>query len=478
MRWLRGLAVVACLGLLGAAPAKVDWGRAAVEDLTAMHDIVRDNHPGPVDPLDPGFNDWLGQGERKLMAQARAARSEHDYQLVLRDYANGFGDGHLNVAMNDAQTHVWPGFLVRADAMGAPLLVALLDDGPAGLALGDELLSCGGVPAREMLQERVLRPLLNPHVPQRLMLKSGWLMVVDADDRKSQAASCVFEIAGRDEVVGLRWRPIDGAALTAALQKSSGIEIPAIGVRQIGDVWLISLPTFDPEGAQVGQLQALTAFLQSHAAMLHAARHVVIDLRGNDGGDDDWGDGVLGALWGDDAVNAVEGSEGATVDWRVSARNEAALRGNAARAGADAQPDAVAYYDGLAARMAGALAAGEVFMPESYPAAGVMPKLTSPFAHPVYVLTTPHCASACLDFLDTANEFPGVVRIGLETSADTDYLDTAAAVLPSGHATLHYAMKVFRGRKRAANAAYEPQIMWPGGVMGDASVAAWVAALP
>jgi hypothetical protein len=478
MRFLHPIACAALICLAGAAPLPAgDWTRAAEADIDAMHDIIQDNHPGPVDTLNPGFDDWLNGGRAQLMPMARAARSAADYRLVLRDYANGFADGHLGLVFPEAVPHVWPGFLIRADAPGGPVRVSVADAG-AGARVGDVLESCGGIPAARLLQDRVVRPLMNPHVPQRLQLRSAWLMVADTDDARSQYNICTFSVGGARRSVRLHWRPIDAAALDLKMQASSGIDIPRPGLRQIGGTWLISLPTFFPQGEQLRQMQDTIADVRAKVQTLHAARHVVIDLRGNDGGSDDWGDDVAGALWGAQAVNAIDASMSFKVDWRVSARNAAALRSKAARMRGDRQSDSAQYFDAIAARMEKALRAHQVFMRETDPASASLPRFVSPFAHPVYVLTTPHCASACLDFLDEVRHLPGVVLVGLETSSDTDYLEIAEAALPSGHATLHYAMKVFRERQRAANESYKPAIGWPGGTMTDASVAAWIGRLP
>jgi hypothetical protein len=69
---------------------------------------------------------------------------------------------------------------------------------------------------------------------------------------------------------------------------------------------------------------------------------------------------------------------------------------------------------------------------------------------------------------------PGVVHIGLPTSADSVYMDVNVVDLPSGVARLVYPMKVYRHRLRGNNRWYEPKLMWPGGEMTDAEVAAWV----
>ena len=74
-------------------------------------------------------------------------------------------------------------------------------------------------------------------------------------------------------------------------------------------------------------------------------------------------------------------------------------------------------------RKAAALKRRNLFLREAGDAAGPAPHLVSPFRHTVFVLTTPHCASACLDFVDLLNGLPGTERVGLETSSDTDYLE-------------------------------------------------------
>ena len=52
----RLLRLLPLLALAAAAPPS-PWPDIAVQDLTAMHDLIRDNHPGPVDPANPGFRD-------------------------------------------------------------------------------------------------------------------------------------------------------------------------------------------------------------------------------------------------------------------------------------------------------------------------------------------------------------------------------------------------------------------------------------
>ena len=167
-----------------------------------------------------------------------------------------------------------------------------------------------------------------------------------------------------------------------------------------------------------------------------------------------------------------------TVDWRVSERNAAALQSDAAMLRAAGQAEPADHLSALAARMAALSRTGTKLLSVPEPAGPAPAPFPSPFRHPVYVLTDPNCASACLDFMDLLHRLPGVVQVGLPTSADTPYLELASAPLPSGQATLAYAMKVYRNRARRNNEWYDPAIPWPGGAMTDEAVAAWIASLP
>ncbi len=467
--------------LVAAAPAPSSWSNAAVGDLKAINELIQDNHPGPVDALNPGFHAWMDQGAASLLPMARTARSLHDYQLVIRDYVNGFADGHLEVSFTDTEPHLWPGFLTREDMPGEPVLVSVVEQASGSTARpapGDELVSCDRLPVQRMMQDNVLRPLLNPHVPQRLRMVSSMLLVADTDDPRDQPTRCIMRRDRALRTLALNWRQISEAALMHERTLSSGIEIPEIGLRQVGDVAIISLPTFNPVGPELARMQALVASVQAQAVALHAVRHVVLDVRGNTGGSDGWGRDVAAALWGRSAVDAITASISDTVDWRVSARNLAALRSDTQMLQREGQPEIADYTAKLSARMSTSLSAHQLFMREIGLATGAPPHLVTPFAHPVYLLTTPHCASACLDFADLLGRLPGITRIGLETSADTDYLEEGSAKLPSGQATLSYAMKVYRQRARGANVSDRPAIGWPGGIMTDRSIASWVDTLP
>ena len=72
---------LAGLALLASAPvlaATGPWAEIARTDLTAIHQLLLDNHPGPVDTQNPGYRVWLEDGYRKEMDAANDAQSFYD----------------------------------------------------------------------------------------------------------------------------------------------------------------------------------------------------------------------------------------------------------------------------------------------------------------------------------------------------------------------------------------------------------------
>ena len=458
----------------GSDPA--DWPTLAVGDLHAIHDLIRDNHPGPVDADNPQFGTWLERGVAEALPLAEAAHSRSAYEYALRAYANGFADGHLDVRFPPRDAALWPGFLTTTDARGVTRVSVTTPGAP--VPPGATLLGCDGEDVAALLHRRVQRPLANAAVPQRLGLYSPWLMVAGADEAAAQPARCRFEEAGQEHAADLSWQPIGAAALQQRIAEAQGSAPSPLGLRKVGEVWIVSIPSFTWTGEGTVAMQGFIDQLDRQAATLHEARHVVIDVRGNSGGSSAWGEAAASALWGRGHVQAVADSFDWTVDWRVSERNAAALQSDAAMLRAAGQVEPADHLSALAARMAALSRTGTKLLSVPEPAGPAPAPFPSPFRHPVYVLTDPNCASACLDFMDLLHRLPGVVQVGLPTSADTPYLELASAPLPSGQATLAYAMKVYRNRARRNNEWYDPAIPWPGGAMTDEAVAAWIASLP
>ncbi|KAG1587891.1 hypothetical protein G6F46_014711 [Rhizopus delemar] len=91
----------------------------------------------------------------------------------------------------------------------------------------------------------------------------------------------------------------------------------------------------------------------------------------------------------------------------------------------------------------------------------------------VVIVADAACGSACLDALELWKRL-GAVQVGVETSADSLYMDVRPDMLPSGLARISVPMKVFRGRVRGSNEPHAPDRRYEGDMRDTASLEAWI----
>lgn len=472
MRLLLAAVVTAasCLSAQAADP----WAALATRDLDAIHDLLLANHPGPVDPQNPVFKDWLEKGLREAKGRAANAVSLEDYQRALRSYANGFRDGHIGVNFYyTPRDDEWPGFVVGADGDS---VVATYADGKTGLPVGAKLVSCDGQSADALLAARTDPYYWNAGIPHLRTGRAFHLFYQAEADNQPKLKSCVFSSG----TVTLSWRKIADAELQKILDHAQGRDTKLPSIKQIDGVWLVSLPRFYFQtDAETAQMRAVIDAIKTNADEMRKGV-VVFDVRGNNGGNSNWGEEVAGAFWSEAwraQADALVG--GNVVDWRASAANLAMLRKDeqqAKDAGLKTQSVEQAISAVEAAMKDGRAFARVVDTTDTVASATPPP---DPVTGRVFFLTDNACGSACLDFADLMHKLPGVVQIGLPTAADTIYMDIANVPLPSGLAQLGWGMKVYRDRSRGNNVWYEPKYRWPGGPMNDdEAVVRWIKTLP
>jgi hypothetical protein len=476
LNWM--LPVAAATLLLAAAPLALGesdpWAAMARHDLTAIHDILKENHPGPVDAENPRYGEWLEDGLAAANRRADSAASLDDYERALRFYTNGFQDGHIGIGLEVQSNDIaWPGFIVGAGSTGGVEVTYAEPD--SGVVNGAALRSCDGRTLDELLAERVDPYYWNSAIPHERYSHADRLLYHAALDPRKGPESCTF--SSGEVRLKLRRTERDSFVKTLEAARGGGSREPR--VRQLGRVWMISIPTLAYNGEEkVKRIRAVIAEIAAKAPKLRKSR-VVFDVRGNHGGNSDWGEEIAAALWGKPWVDRVTNGFDNTADWRASPSNLAAVDGFLRRERASGLTESVAYLQKVHDAMAAALEARRpLARVDSPPKPTKEPPPADPIAGRVYLFTDGVCASACLDFADLLRRLPGVRHAGLPTSADAIYIDNTYARLPSGLAGLGYSMKVFRNRVRKNNEWYEPQVRWPGGEMTDEAVARWIASLP
>jgi hypothetical protein len=448
------------------------WVAMTRIDLHGIHDILRDNHPGPIDPENPRYRQWLEEGLTQADARAKRATSFADYIRALEFYTNGFQDDHIGIGLEvDIQQERWPGFAVKGSSGLDTRVVYAEPD--AGVPAGARLVSCDRRSLPALMAERVEPYFWNSAIPHQRYDHVNDLFHQDVRDPRPLFKECTFSSG----IVALKWRVEDSSRLRERLQSAlAGPSIPLRIARRNG-VWLVSIPTFDfKTDDEIGRMKSFLAELKQKAPELGEAT-VVFDVRGNDGGDSAWGERVIAAFWGEPWVDFIRGQFDGTADWRASPQNLRMAESNLKQEQNAGLSDATAEWTKIRDGIKAALDEGRPYARIAAPPSPESPRPEDPVRGRVYFLTDGACKSACLDFADMMLRLPAVVHVGLPTGADAIYIDNTYLYLPSGLAGIGYSMKVYRNRSRKNNEWYDPRFHWPGGDMTDDSVTKWIASL-
>jgi hypothetical protein len=484
--WVFVLMALVAAQMAAAAPPRPataqSWQAATLADIDALAAALRDNTPIPFDRDNPHYRQWLIDGANAARVRAAQVTDAAGHFYTLAGFANGFRDPHIQVGAVDALPQaLWPGFVAAADDSAA-VVVSRGDADPRDPPLGAKITRCDGMALPALAQARVFPFSLNPQLGADQQRVISRLFLDRGNPFAPPLGSCVFEVGGQTRALALRWRPIPpGDSFWAAFGAASGGPAAIWGVSQPapGVAW-IGIPTFQ-SGAASDQLKALETQIEAAGPAIRKGKAIVLDVRGNTGGNSAWAVRVARAALGAGVVTRALPKGGGAVVWRASADNAAywaAFANQAAKEFGPSSPNTrwARYVSG---RLGAAKAADPPLWREGGAAVGPSGGLTrlrptgpSPFPARVYLLSNGSCGSSCLNFADIVLHVPGAKLIGAATSADGPYMEVREVTLPSGLVTLSVPQKVFRGAPRAPMEAYAPDIVYTG-LWTDAQVRAW-----
>ena len=201
----------------------------------------------------------------------------------------------------------------------------------------------------------------------------------------------------------------------------------------------------------------------------------MIDLRGNGGGNSDYGDGLARHLFGDAVVNANAPLWGDLVFQAGPLSRKWAAD---ALAQSKDNPEWLASLKPISEKLNAAPLGSRVLIPASDDRPANAPQAPNPMKGHVVVLIDQACFSACLDTLDLFTRLPGVTLAGVETGADTIFMDGMQTPLPSGKGRLTFGIKAWIQRARGSNIPYRPDPAWvyTGDLADEAALKTWLAA--
>jgi hypothetical protein len=466
-------------GILAAEEAASPWGELARQDIEAAYNTIEAGHAGPVDDQNPSFAEAMVIARNEALARASDVESFDSYRMVLMGFADAFADGHLFIDFSLQRDQIgWPGFV--AMRRGGHTVMRFAQDADDRTLEGARILSCDDRSADTIIAQNALPFRAAGEIEAAYARAAPYAFIYERNPFVTLPQVCEIEtVGGEQQDQRLQWRWIETERWDALREEILGGAEPYGLSEYAPNRYWLSLPSFFPTGEDVTRLEALIDQLGAESETLLTAERLVIDVRGNSGGNSSWGRRIATALWGAEYLESRAPARRQRVFWRasqVTLHQVDALMSYNREIGQD---HLVEYYERIHAGVAEAVEAGDPLWLESRGATRRAARTAdNPMFADVIVLIDEGCASACLDFLDLLRPLDGVRFAGAETYADTIYNESMTESLPSGVARLVYTIKVIRDRPRGHNEPYGPDIGYEGADWSTEALQAWVETLP
>jgi len=447
------------------------WQTLTRNDVEAHYRLLKDNHPGAAaEAKDPAFVATLEAAHSQALARAAKVDGVFGYVATVAGFAHAFGDSHINNGqVIQPRTVSWPGIV--AARRGEGWVVAADEPKITGRELKDaEIVSCDGRPFGDLAHD-ALAFHGDAASPAELVLFGNWTLVDDHNPFLKVPTSCVLRQGGTETTLALKWTSIAYTTLRQQYWKAP-IGHAGFGVRQVGGGWWISIEHLNAEA------QPVIAEVKAKVDQIRNSAFVVVDLRGNGGGNDAYGVELAQTLMGQAYVDDVLGPQSAAGDcdtvFRVSAENEAALSNAAAAFARTGDTAGQRGYERGAKAIATARPRGHGLT--GAPRCSSPPK--PPVTHtslaraPIVLLTDVACFSSCIQMSQFFRDL-GAAHVGQITGADSHYSEYRDIPLPSGLSSASTLMGLMPDAPPRLG-PYAPKYPFAGDMADTAALQAWI----
>lgn len=450
-----------------------DWGATTRQDIEAAYALLNDNHPGALPVFgDPGFRERLEGGRSRALQQAQRVDSIGGHRAVMNAFAMTMGDAHIQFRPRANAPWRWSGLLFRRESDTWRLSYQLQGEGEPGL-VDARLVDCDGVPAEDVGRNWLDGYKADWTVKAQQRLKGLYLFLNDDNPFLREPERCRLRRPDGTEVEHvMRWRAATPDELQTAVDSVITYKSAGMGVRTFAGGGWIALGSLG-DGAP-----AVVEAVRTRAEELRGYPVLVLDMRGNGGGASGLGMEIANALMGPSYVASRVGRDGLCgMVWRATPGNLEGVRGWRRQ---DRGPEFLQWVDQTTADLESALAEGrETDKPvpvcpaiASDQAAGRDAGAASLFPGRLVLITDEVCFSSCLLVADAFRKL-GAMHLGHETQRATRYTEVRAAPLPSGLGSFTTMQRAMIGGDIFVG-PYTPEIEYPGPMVDDAALEAWV----
>lgn len=293
------LLVCALAALLSAgAHAKMTagdhWRAMTLLDLQAAVRILLEDHPGTAPEIgDDRFRAALERATRLAEERAQQVTSHDGYRATLAGFAVALGDKHIAFrSLYPPSTVNWPGFLIVR--RGNDWVVGSKHD-----LRGARLKECDGKAVDRLAEERLGGfALFWPIEAQRI--QRAPLILIDAGNPfLRRPEKCTFVAPDTTEISQpLDWQPIAQSSIGEKIRELNLAGAAGFGVREAAGGYWIAIQSFSADASKVVEQ------VRAQSSTIRKAPVIVLDLRGNSGGNSVYGRMVAEHLLGREFVQA------------------------------------------------------------------------------------------------------------------------------------------------------------------------------
>ncbi len=458
-----------------AARSATAWQDLTRTDVDAALALIETNHPGAASELaDAAFRARIAQAREKAEGRIPAVNSISSYNAVMNGLANDFRDGHIwSRGLLSPAKKRWSGIVM--ERAGGTWRVAAHDrlDGEPDLS-DARLVACDRKSADELARASVGEFHADPDTEASMASKGYTLLFDEEASFAPPPRTCTFQLAdGSSAELTLHWRDVALKTLADRIGKTMASGSAGFGISAYQGGYWIGLERLDERAAEVVQQ------VGKQLPALRAAPFVVIDLRGNGGGNSRHASDLVGLLVGARRLAAGQRHEPACQGafWRATPDNAAAIRRFAAGLPAERRPELLAKADEIEVTAA----KGQAFAP-ALPACAAKARPLVPARQTLppsamkgrlAFVTDRACFSSCLLAVDMLKAV-GALQLGEATDRSTRYMEVREIDLPSGLRTFSTLQKVALGAGDFG--PYQPDRLFPGRMADTDALKAWTVA--
>ena len=473
--------------------------KRAAAHLEYVHQAIDEMHPAILEKGATEFHRWHTQGYEQVKRLLPLVRTEGDANAIMRFYLSGYEDSHLSGDFNrtpysriDSQKSSWTGWIIGAT--NSYYYVQLAKQGDQYPPIDAQLLSCDQKPIDALLQE-YFSPyfdrrwhLLTAHQQAARALSQSFNNVILLN--RPDIKECTFDVKGEKKSYPLVWQPRDEKDIADIRTiNNKPYKFPDAHLLSPGIIW-ITASDFQLNSPEAANSQKR---LLEKLNKVDDKSVIVLDTRLNSGGSSRHGFNILSSALNNDEKHFLEkewkrkfGNADAQfrASWRLYWNYDYKLKKVIANQGSESPISS--FLIKTMEKIKTTLDEGkshfyqsEIFEDQKDDNQDTEPPVTKwDSTRKVILVTSSHCSSACLDFVDMVKLIPNHLHLGEPTNADTSYIEVAELESSYYGETFNFMVpsKKWNKRIRKDNEPYIPDIIYNGNIYDDQALELWVLA--